>query len=127
MTLRQRNTFGSRDCLAPAKLRLGTVRPSRNHFSEPKEYLASGDDERGFKTVELASVFKRTRAEFQRLDATNGNSIENQEGFSANLVTRGLYSDYELIISPQELTKIDVSKVEDILIRFDLTLESPCN
>ena len=125
LELRQRNTFYSQRCDAPGERVTGVVRPSRNLYAVEADFAPSRDDDRSRRAVTLRA-FPRARDELQRLDSSNGQSIEYQEGFNSDLAGRGLYGDYELMIPAAQLGALQLDQLQDVLLRVDMVAEQPC-
>jgi hypothetical protein len=129
--LLKRNTFYSQWCSTPPEgaepFQIASVRPSVNLFKDPQYGTEFGESRLG--VVNGAELFSRARmqpAVNVARDAFEDDAYAN--GQTAELAARGLYGDCALFIPANMLSRIengvasdglDISEVDDILIRLD--------
>lgn len=127
LELHQRNTFASQWCSghgeAAEELQVVSVRPSKNLFLPGGGEGAMGaggvatDETQAFARARISAHLNVGIAEFQEEEYVQGDSPE--------LAARGLYGTYRLVLPLEDVLTsggdrgLDLSQVEDIVLRFD--------
>jgi len=106
--LRKRNTFSSQMCANTGGMQTASILPSKNLLKP--DALGTAEEKADYTDAAILAPLNVPRTQFE--------SDAFSEGLSTEMAGYGFYGDYVLFFPKGSTAGLDLSKVEDVLLRF---------
>jgi hypothetical protein len=106
--LRKRNTFSSQMCASTGGLQTASIQPSKNLLKP--DALGVAEEKADYTDAAILAPLNVPRSQFE--------SDAFSEGLSSEMAGYGFYGDYVLFFPKASTAGLDLTKVEDVLLRF---------